>query len=292
MSVGHVAPEGGTPPFGTYALKPPFGALRQLAALSRSRWLSSIARKMTTAVYPEPYDVEAFGGQRLRLYPSDNRAEKRVFTDENSWDAAERRTLGEALSAAPDGRFVFVDAGSNVGLYCLAVRGAAAEAGVDLQALAIEPHPVNGDRLAVNLALNAATEISVARVALTDGLADTVWLQAAGLRNRGEAKIGVPDEAAVEVPARSLLAVLRDSGFDRVDALKIDIEGHEEVVLTHFFREAPASLHPKLILAERRDDTSQLDTLLTGAGYRRVQQFRLNNAYRRDEGGPVPEAGT
>jgi uncharacterized protein (UPF0218 family) len=45
-----------------------------------------------------------------------------------------------------------------------------------------------------------------------------------------------------------LLAALSELGADRIDALKIDIEGSEDLALTPFLNSAPDSLLPSLLI--------------------------------------------
>ena len=46
------------------------------------------------------------------------------------------------------------------------------------------------------------------------------------------------------------MAVLADTGIAAIDALKIDVEGAEDLVLAPFLRDAPQDLLPKLLLIE------------------------------------------
>jgi hypothetical protein len=52
------------------------------------------------------------------------------------------------------------------------------------------------------------------------------------------------------VPSLRLQRILDDAGMVHVDALKIDVEGFEDRVLTGFFRDAPASLWPRAVVIE------------------------------------------
>ena len=47
-----------------------------------------------------------------------------------------------------------------------------------------------------------------------------------------------------------LQRILDDAGVDHVDALKIDVEGFEDRVLTGFFKDAPQSLWPRAVVIE------------------------------------------
>jgi hypothetical protein len=71
---------------------------------------------------------------------------------------------------------------------------------------------------------------------------------------------------------RKLLGLVMEHGFERIDALKADIEGAEDLALLPFMEEAPRSLWPRLIILEdstgewRRDCVAFLEE----RGYRRT----------------------
>jgi hypothetical protein len=52
------------------------------------------------------------------------------------------------------------------------------------------------------------------------------------------------------VPSLRLRRILDEAAASRVDALKIDVEGFEDRVLTGFFREAPQALWPRAVVIE------------------------------------------
>jgi hypothetical protein len=89
--------------------------------------------------------------------------------------------------------------------------------------------------------------------------------------------------ATVRVPATTLERLLADEGYERLDALKIDVEGAEDLILEPFFRTAPESLWPALIVIEDSTSRWQVDlpALLAGLGYRKVAATRLNLVFRR-----------
>ena len=87
----------------------------------------------------------------------------------------------------------------------------------------------------------------------------------------------------IRVPAVTLLELLTSEGFTRLDALKLDVEGAEDLILDPFFRDAPASLHPALIIIEDGRERWQTDLgrLLAAEGYRLARRTRLNLIYER-----------
>jgi Methyltransferase FkbM domain len=52
------------------------------------------------------------------------------------------------------------------------------------------------------------------------------------------------------VPSLRLQRILDEAGVSNVDALKIDVEGFEDRVLTGFFAEAPQTLWPRAVVIE------------------------------------------
>ena len=67
-----------------------------------------------------------------------------------------------------------------------------------------------------------------------------------------------------------------------IDALKIDVEGAEDIVLAPFLRDAPASLLPRLILIEDTRGMWSVDlfALLAARGYTVQERSRQNVALR------------
>jgi len=269
-----------TAAFGVYALPPFREALRRfghtLGPSRAARHACSAIRRMVTAGLPGPFDVEPFPGQRARLYPGENLSDKRVFSGVQFWDRTERAALGRAARAAEE-PVRFVDAGANAGLHTLAVRAEAR--GKALAALAVEPDPENLARLRFNIAASGADgEVRVVPVALSDR-AGTARL-AADHANRGE--IALVETDGAEVATRPLLDLVREAGFPRIDALKIDVEGVEDKVLGHFLDHAPEALRPDLIVIEARRgaETPALARLLA-ADYVIAQRTRMNAILER-----------
>lgn len=283
MNVTHHATTGARaidPPFGAYALPAAAETLRRLAEHAPRRFLASGLRRLALAGRGDgPFDCTVFGTARVRLHPRDNRTEKRVFAGVRWWDGAERARLAAALTHTPDGVFHFVDAGANVGMYTLALRAEAQRRGIALRALAIEPDPMNGARLEDNLAASGAEDVRAAHCAL-GAEAGTASFLSSGLTNRGEARLtGVGETGetgAIMVPVRPLAELVADAGLPRIDAIKMDIEGHEVPVLTGLLRDAPRAMLPRLCVLEVGRDGTEAITLMQNAGYALEFRTRLN----------------
>ena len=175
---------------------------------------------------------------------------------------------------------VFVDIGANVGTYALAL---AQQVGASGKVIAIEPHPVTHARLLFNR--NASRLSQVTLVAAAAGDADGELLIETDGDNLGASHIvsGLASANAVKVPSLTLQHVLSDAGISKADALKIDVEGFEDRVLTPFFETAPQALWPRAIVIEHlsRDewqDDCIADMLVNGyteAGKTRSNTFLL-----------------
>lgn len=223
-----------------------------------------------------PVDLETFG-IRMRLYPYNNICEKRILFTPQYFDPQELELLAKRISD----HFTFVDIGANVGWYSLFV---ASRAGSSARILALEPQPEIFDRLTYNIRQNPFGTIKAVACAVADKTGDlTLFLDP---KNRGESSVkivGSSPSDTLRVPAVTLLDLLRREGFAHVDAVKLDVEGAEDLILDPFFRDAPASLHPSLFIIEDGRDKWQIDLpkLLESRGYRLILQTRLNLVYER-----------
>lgn len=67
-------------------------------------------------------------------------------------------------------------------------------------------------------------------------------------------------------------------GVQSIDALKIDVEGVEDVILGPFLRDAPKSLRPRLLIIEDASNSWQVDLLseLSALGYSVAARTKLN----------------
>lgn len=263
------------PPFGHYALPPNrearrFGAHR-LGADRLGRWTISLRRKQAIRGIAEPYDVMVAPGVNVRLYPSTNRCEKRALCGVQIWDVVERNALRDAITRSNETPFVFLDIGANVGLYSLFANAYAAKSNRDIRLIAVEPSAEMGARLTVNAAASHAN-IELIRSAISTNAGEVFLSDGDG--NRGEGQIAESGEA---VQAMTLLQLCESTKLDRIDGLKLDIEGQDLPVLAQFFEQAPKTLHPKMMILEL-DDTSAgpLIELAQAHDYLIITRTRMN----------------
>ena len=270
-----------TAPFGTYA---PSGLVRWVIERTRTmpntwagkRLVFLLRRLAIAALKGAPVDIETLGA-RMRLHPYNNISEKKVLFTPQFFDPEELAILRSRLREG----FTFVDVGANIGAYSLWVS---ALAGPTAHILAIEPQPKVFDRLTYNIGLNPHGTVKAVACAVADKPGDlTLFLDP---RNSGESSVKIvasSQAATIRVPATTLLDLIRNERLERLDAIKLDVEGAEDIILEPFFRDAPEALYPSLIIVE--DGTRQWQTdvpnMLRDKGYRAVARTRLNLIFER-----------
>lgn len=186
------------------------------------------------------------------------------------WVEPELRELDRLLSPGD----VFVDIGANVGLYTLK---AARLVGPNGRVLALEPGAEAYRHLVSNLALNAFDWVTALKVAASDSEGEAV-LHHVPLGDDPQAFSLVANARAVEgetVRTVTLDQLVREQGLDRVDVIKVDVEGAEPMVITGA-ADTLARLKPAVIFECNAHINAGGDTgaagetwdLLAEAGYR------------------------
>jgi FkbM family methyltransferase len=168
-----------------------------------------------------------------------------------------------------------VDVGANVGWFTLLMAGCVGPAG---QVVAFEPSPRERAVLVANRQRNGLTWVTIREEALFD-THSTVTLHVADAVHAGQNTIGgfiyegVHEVETLPVDTAPLDSLVGDLGLERIDLIKIDVEGAEYRVL----RGALGSLRdyrPVLLLEvqaaslrEIGDDIGSLLALLEGVDY-------------------------
>jgi len=111
-------------------------------------------------------------------------------------------------------------------------RGGAAGVGPAGRVLAIEPSPYVHGILAEAVAANRLANVTVLRSALGRAAGElTLYVPPDSTGNHTPSVIPIPGRLPVAVPVQRLDEVLTAAGIDRVDVLKLDVEGYEGEVL-------------------------------------------------------------
>jgi len=244
-------------------------ALVQRTGLKRGAFRPMVSR-LLNLLRGGPLDVSYQGGA-FRLYHQGSATERGALLNPD-YNIEELRFLRAHLARGG----VFVDVGANVGTYALAL---ARDVGADGKVVAIEPHPVTHARLAFNAAASGYEQVELVQAAA--GADDGELLIETDGDNLGASHIVSGDASgkAIAVPSRRLQRILEEASVARLDALKIDVEGYEDRVLTGFFKGAPRSLWPRAVVIEHLSkDEWQNDCIadMVDRGYAAAGQTRSN----------------
>ena len=237
-------------------------------------------RKFISLFFPSfwrfgPFDVEC-SGLRFRLYPVGNWGDRRIIRSGRIPEIEELIALSPYIFRG----MTFIDIGANTGYYsCYVSR----ETSDDLTLLSFEPQPETYSRLLYNLELNGVCSKNVLNCALGDEVGELdLWSNGSS----GEDSL-IPMSSAIfntKVSVYPLLDICTDKGIDKIDILKIDIEGYEDRVLNHFFTNAPSSLLPKVILIEtalKQEWSIDLLKLFSTYGYTAIIHTKRNTIFHR-----------
>ncbi len=260
------------PPFGAFA---PTAAQRAIISLAqRSRLKRGAFRPMLSRLVnllrAGPVDV-GYQGASFRFYHQASATERgALFNPDYNLEE-----LDFLRAHTPRGG-VFVDVGANVGTYAMVLARQAGESG---KVIAIEPHPIIHARLAFNRAASGTTQVTL--VAAAAGAADGELMIETDGDNLGASHIvsGKGSGKAIRVPSLRLQRILEEAGVGGVDALKIDVEGYEDRVLTGFFKQAPPSLWPRAVVIEHLSRNQWLEDCIGGMlarGYAATGKTRSN----------------
>jgi FkbM family methyltransferase len=127
-----------------------------------------------------------------------------------------------------------IDIGAHMGMYTLTASKLVGESGV---VIAMEPSTREFQRLTFHVTLNDLRNVRCFQVAASSTSGEAT-LKIAGEWNSGHNTLGEFSNATVaktreeRVPTQTVDALVAAQGLNRVDAIKIDVEGHELQVLT------------------------------------------------------------
>jgi FkbM family methyltransferase len=221
---------------------------------SRATFLVSTARHALVILLKIPLKPRVlslrFSGMEIRYkeFTGELGNIKTVFFDED-----------EALPV-PSGARV-LDVGANIGLFTLYLvhkYGRERFRSIHL----FEPNPDTYSRLAYNLEANGLGDLCKAHLLALSDKAGTVYMESP----RGYSVLNmISDTGTVPVECKTLDLWRREHGDQRVDLLKVDVEGHEMALL----RGAAATLAETghLFIEVRRTHLAEFRALVAGAGF-------------------------
>jgi len=265
-------------PFGAFAPSATQALVLRLAhasGLKRGAFRPMLSRVLNL-LRPGPLDV-SFQGADFRLYHQASATERGALLNPD-YDRAE---LDFLRRHTPVGGVV-IDIGANVGTYALTL---ARHVGPRGTVIAVEPHPVTHARLSFNRAASGLGHVRL--VAAAAGDVDGEVTIETDLENLGASHIvtSAAGGEAFKVPSMRLQTILERVGAKNVDALKIDIEGFEDRVLSKFFHDAPVALWPRAVVIEHlaRDDWGR-DCIaeMIARGYKETGWTRSNTLLLRN----------
>jgi FkbM family methyltransferase len=259
-------------PFGAFAPNAAQQAVITLAQRSRLKRgaFRPMLSRLVNLMRAGPVDVQ-YQGASFRFYHQASATERgALFNPGYNLEELDFLRAHTAVGGA------FVDVGANVGTYALALARHVGAAG---RVIAVEPHPITHARLAFNR--NASGFSQVVLVAAAAGPTDGELMIETDGDNLGASHIasGELSSNAIRVPSLRLRRILDDAGVSQVDALKIDVEGYEDRVLTGFFKQAPTTLWPRAVVIEHLSRNEWLEDCIAdmrARGYAETGKTRSN----------------
>ena len=260
------------PPFGTFAPNAAQAAVISLAQRSRLKRgaFRPMMSRLVNLLRAGPVDV-TYQGAAFRFYHQASATERgALFNPDYNIEEL------DFLRAHTPAGGVFVDVGANVGTYAMPLARHVGQSG---KVIAIEPHPVTHARLSFNRVASDFTQVHL--VAAAAGPSDGELMIETDGDNLGASHIvsGERSGNAIKVPSLRLQTILGAAGVSHVDAVKIDVEGFEDRVLTGFFKQAPSSLWPRAVVIEHLSHNEWLADCIAdmhARGYTETGKTRSN----------------
>lgn len=206
----------------------------------------------------DAFDI-VFKGLKFRCHIADNGPERFLILQQSRRDWTSLTQWQQHLKAGD----TFVDLGANAGLFSIY---AAKLVGPSGRVIAIEPIPELVKRLRFNASANGFTNIHVVEAAVGASKGEAKLEIDLTSFARSSLNTGMSQQASsIRTPVLPLLDIVREKGLERIDGLKVDIEGLEDEALMPLFDAGERSLWPRVILIEtlhrvkwRRDCISEL----------------------------------
>ncbi len=270
--------------FGHYRPRPILAWLLSSAQNAPRNWIGQqygqIVRKILVNLGSLPIDLNV-GCVRMRCYLKDNNSEYKFAFMPWRFDQFERDYLVRSIPA--DG--VFLDIGANVGIYTLHMATHLSSAA---RIVSFEPNPPAYKRLEFNVISTKAVSKEWPKIDLLPfavGDRSKVIDLHLGTRNLGSSSIASQSRGAgaVKVACKPLLTILAELGIEKVHALKIDIEGAEDMALVPYLGNVRDEHLPDCIVIENSEHLWKQDLVgaLNNRGYKSAFRNKMNTVYQR-----------
>ena len=205
-----------------------FYYLRQALASNGTERRENLARMYAHMGWRQ-HDVMVHGDVRLTVDIRDGGTGMPLWTRGIYETPLEKNFLESTLAPS----HVFIDIGANIGYYTTLAAKCVGPSG---RIVAIEPSPCNFSLLTRNIRRNNFKNVTPVQVALSDrpGKATLHLSKANWGDNRigtGLSQLGEFESDTVEISTDTLDNVLRRLRIDRVDCIKMDVQGFEAYVL-------------------------------------------------------------
>jgi FkbM family methyltransferase len=177
----------------------------------------------------------------------------------------------ELLKAVLQPGMCFLDVGANVGYYSIVAAARCA------QVYAFEPVPKLFEALKQNVALNPGFNIFLQPVALARYTRPTTFFVVNDPANQGLSSLNEsPEAVAITIQAQTLDDFVREQNLQRLDLMKVDVEGAEEQVFQGGAAILGSEAAPDIIFECHPGATS--DEMLRAYGFR-IYEFRGQRDY-------------
>ncbi len=257
-----------------------FHELRNIVADPIRRWLLKrprIASRFVRGTLPnwiEEHDA-IYGGLKWKLHPMDNAKDRAIWLCGQTDEEADIDRLMSRFSAR---RICFFDIGANSGIYAVRIGKVIAP---ESKIFAVEPNPIMSERLRTNLVLNNISNVRVLDCAVAAESGE-MRLRFPNPRNLGMASLHPvvgTSESDIRVTVNTLAELVKKHDVDRIDLLKIDVEGFEDRVLSPYFETVSDESLPEVILLEHLHQMHWKTDLLQMAlsrGYTLAVENKMN----------------
>jgi FkbM family methyltransferase len=227
----------------------------------RAIWRRTFWRIHWRLFQNRPFIIPFYGNMKIRL--ANSSASLGIYLNEGFSD----RMIAEKFIHFLKPGMIAVDCGAHIGEYTLLFAHLVGSNG---RVYAFEPDPRVFKILKENVTLNNLRNIVLNNIALSDFCGEMEFLLNIDPTASSLVKAGNRIVGRVRVPVTTLDAFIQENKITKIDAIKIDVEGAEEPVLSGA-KEVLSCLKPGLIVVECEldlEEPERIGSFLKNFGYR------------------------